>query len=386
MSRLRLPVALYIASRLLFLAIAVVDAAVHHHGLGDELHHWDGHWYLAVAASGYPHTVQTAYEHYSTLGFLPGYPLLIWGLSQLTGLTLFGSGLTLSLVFGLCATVLVSELARQWWGDQAARRATVFWCLWPGTIVFSMVYSEGLSITLLAASLLALSQRRWLIAGVCAGCATAVAPIAVAIVPAFIYAAYREVQAYRARSADSRAGAAGTRFPWRPVVAACLSPMGLIGFGIFLWSWCGSPFASVAVQRGAWGNSSTPLAVPERVISTIGQIFGIGHPAHGPGGIDLYNIAAAICTALLIYALVLLWRQRHQLPAAALIYTGFAALLMLTSNNAPPDPRMLINAFPAVLVVGAHTTGRRRIYLLAGTIFLTFVLSWFTFVGDWMLP
>ena len=51
----------------------------------------------------------------------------------------------------------------------------MIFCLFPGSIVFSMVYAEGLLIPLAAGCILALQRRRWVMAGALAGLATATA-------------------------------------------------------------------------------------------------------------------------------------------------------------------------------------------------------------------
>ena len=63
--------------------------------------------------------------------------------------------------------------------------AIAFWGIFPGTIVFSMVYSEGLSLALIAGAMRALQDRRWVLAGLLAATASAVEPVVFAIIPAF---------------------------------------------------------------------------------------------------------------------------------------------------------------------------------------------------------
>jgi Gpi18-like mannosyltransferase len=140
-----------------------------------EISNWDGIWYLATAAHGYPSHVDSF--HYSTVGFFPLYPILIWALGQALSLGYVWSGLIVSLVFGAVATILIGRLAERWFGPAAGRRTIVFVCLFPGTIVFSMDYIEGLLLTCVAGAMLAVEHRRWLLAGLLAGVATAVGPV-----------------------------------------------------------------------------------------------------------------------------------------------------------------------------------------------------------------
>jgi hypothetical protein len=376
-SRLRYTLYLYVASRLLFLAIAGFDALTQHQSLASQMGNWDGVWYLRTAALWYQHTVPTHDKDYRDIGFMPLYPMLIWLVAHVTQLGNFGAGIAISLVSGASATVLIGKLAEQWWGELAARRAILFWCFFPGTIVFSMAYSEGVTLTLVAGCLLLLKQKRWLAAGLCAGFATAIAPVALAVVPVCLFASWQEI---RARGWTDRAAR-------RSLVAPILSPFGAIGFGIFLWLWAGSPFADYTAQHVAWSEHSTPLAIPKLVGSLIRQIFIDPLPhRHGPQGIDLNGILALLGTAFLVWGARILWRHRERVPVTALIWTGCVAFLTLTSSGTPPNPRMLVVMFPVVMAVGAQLPERLYKRAMIINIVATLVMSYFTYVGMWLRP
>ena len=369
----RYPLKVYALSRALYFAIALADVVVQHGALGHELRNWDGKWYVITATTGYPHAV---WHEQTPLGFLPMYPALIWLVGAVLQCGQIVSGVIISLVGGAFTTVLVARLAERWWGEAASRRAILFFCLFPGSIVFSMVYSEGLMLALVAACVLALEDRRWTRAGLMAGLSTAVGPVALAAVPACAAVAGRFV--WLAGWRDRRAR--------RALAAPLLAPIGLIAFGIFLWFWTGDPLASYKTQGSSWGwkESSTPLAVPRQVILMVKQLFGFGG-FHHPG-IDLNVVAGVLGTVFLIYALWRLWKSRSRVSLGALVWTAGVAVLTTTSANTPPNARMLICAFPAVLVVGAETEGRRRRWLLGVTFVLTVAMSMVTFVGTGLRP
>jgi hypothetical protein len=375
--RVRYPLAVYAASRVLYLLLALVESAVADKNLGRIFSNWDGKWYVLTAEHGYYHHVFTLPHQYTTLGFLPLFPMLEWLLTHTLQLPIIYSGLTLSLLFGASATLLVTQLAEEWWGQSAARRALLFWCFFPGTVVFSLVYTEGLLISLIAGCLLLLARRQWAWAGLLAGVATAVGPVALAAIPACAVAAGLEIRERGWAEKDAR----------RALLAPLLSPVGVIGFGIFLWFWTGTPLASFRAQHGAWQESSTPLAIPRVFGSLIHQIFirGVGQ-RHGPGGIDLNGILALLGTAFLFYGLWRLWKVRSTLPVPVWVWTVFVALLALTSAKTPPNPRMLICAFPVVLIVGTQPEGRSRKWLLVADVACLLVMSGFTYVGYWLRP
>jgi len=379
--RIRYPLAIYGISRVLYLLLALADSAIANANLGRMFRNWDGKWYVLTAEHWYwyPHFSlhsTTLADHYTTLGFLPLFPMLEWLIAHTVQLPLIYSGLTLSLIMGAVATVLVTKMAEEWWGEAAARRALLFWCFFPGTVVFSMVYTEGLLISLVAGCLLLLGRKQWARAGLLAGLATAVGPVAVAAIPACAVAAGLEIRKRGWADKEAR----------RSLLAPILSPAGLVAFGIFLWFVTGTPLASFHAQRGAWQEQSTPLAVPRLFGSLIHQIFisGVGH--HGPGGIDLNGILGLLGTAFLIYGLWRLWKVRNTLPIPVWVWTIFTALLALTSAKTPPNPRLLICAFPVVLIVGSEHKGRAQKWLLVADVACLLVMSSLTYVGMWLRP
>src|SRR5262249_40593144 len=169
------------ATRIALLLTAYLLDKFGHHNLLHELANWDGLWYRDVANNGYLHYP----SHLQTNnGFFPLYPLAMWGLEQLIMLvTVHDSiwsasvaGVLISTTGGAIATYYVYRLAVDWWDRKVAFRAGVLFVLFPGSVVFSMVYSEGLMLPLAAACLFALGRKRWLQAGGLAGFATAVHP------------------------------------------------------------------------------------------------------------------------------------------------------------------------------------------------------------------
>ena len=84
--------------------------------------------------------------------------------------------------------------------------------------------------------------------------------------------------------------------------------------------------------------------------------------------------------------LVLVFRARRQIPAPAIAWTLGVSFLALTSEYVPPNPRMLITAFPALMAVGHYVTGRWFRLLVWANGILLVVLSMMTFVGFSLRP
>ena len=371
----RFPIGVYMATRLLLLLVALVNGSLRHHAFTHELAQWDGLWYREVATHGYPDHVLHVQ---STLGFLPVFPMVVWLVSHafvvpiahwpILSTTI--AGVIVSGVGGLIAAILVGRLAETWWGERAARRAVLLFCLFPGSVVFSMVYAEGLMIPLAAGCLLALQKKRWLLAGALAGVATATEPQALALVPACAVAAALELR----------------RHGWtarRALLAPALSTIGAAAFALFLWIWTGSPFASLIAQRDGWNERTDILALVHLTEQLADQISlrHFNHPT-----IDLNLVVGLGGAIILIALLALVARNWREMSAEAIVYTLGIAWLGLTSEFVPPMPRLLITAFPAVIVVARYVHGRSFTILLWVNGIALAGLSALTFVGTTLRP
>ncbi len=241
----------------------------------------------------------------------------------------------------------------------------MLFCLFPGSVVFSMVYAEGMALPLAAGCILALQRKRWLLAGVLAGIATAVEPEAVVLVLVCAVAAILEL---RRR---------GWRLGRPSLLAPLLSVTGIVAFAAYLWAHTGTPFAYTRAQRYGWNEKADPFALVHLTKSLINSISF----SHFNNPTINLNLVVGVAGALLLIVLwVLLIRARRTVSVEALVWTLGITYLAVTSEYTPPNPRLLITAFPAVIVPAYYL--RRRAFgwyalasgvLLAGLSALTFV-------------
>jgi Gpi18-like mannosyltransferase len=374
----RMALFVYLGTRALLLLVALLNG-LNDHSVLNQFTHWDGIWYAKLADQGYPRYVA---HGATTLGFFPLYPIVIWVLGHafvwgtaeplMRGIQY--AGVLTSVVGGLVATLLVQKLATGWWDEASGRRAAVLFAVFPGSVVFSMVYAEGILIPLAIGTILALERRRWLTAGVLAGLATATEPEALILVLVCAVAAALELRRRGWRDASAR----------RSLLAPLLSVTGGVALLSFLWAWTGSPFATLTAQRYGWHEHSDPLALVHLLTRLASQISftHFNHPT-----INL-NLVSGLLGAVALFAmLALTFRARREISIEAIVWTlGISFLALTAAYPFSANPRVLITAFPAVMVAGRYVSGR-RFAVLAGISALSLTaLGLLTFVGKTLRP
>jgi hypothetical protein len=375
----RVAILVYLATRGLLLGVAILNSATRHHPVLSQLSNWDGLWYGRLAAHGYPAHVVHAQ---TTLGFFPLYPIVVWLgahvvywlTSQSFASAIISAGVVVSMIGGLVATVLVQKLASGWWGDATGRRSALLFCLFPGSVVFSMVYAEGIMIPLAAGTILALERRRWLLAGVLAGLATACEPEAALLVVVCAVSAARELRRRGWRDPAAR----------RSVLAPVFSVVGIGAFAAFLWAWTGSPFANLIAQHDGW-REKTELIAFANLVHMLGSEISFTHFNHPT--INL-NVVVGVAGGIALFAmLALVLKERYRMSLEAILWTLGISLLALTSSYPfSPNPRVLITAFPAVLVVACYVRGRAFYALATASAVALAGMSALTFVGVTLRP
>jgi hypothetical protein len=379
----------YLSTRAVLMLAAYLLSAFGHHNFLHELANWDGLWYRELANHGYPN-----YSSHlqTTLGFFPLFPVTIWTLEPVFSVTtghnaIWAStvaGVVISMIGGFIATLMVYRLATGWWGKASARRATILFVLFPGSVVFSMVYSEGLLLPLAAGCIYALERRRWLLAGILAGLATAVQPTGLVLIPVCALSAGLELrrQGWRLGDLPVLLTPAGERAR-RVLAAPALSCVGVGLFALFLWLWTGTPFANYQAQHHGWGEKTDFLALVH-LTTTLANQISFSH--FNQPTINLNLVVGLVGALLLGGMLVLMFRARRTISPEAILWTLLISFLAVTSEYVPPNPRMLITAFPALMVTAHYTRGKWFTWLAWANGVALVVLSLLTFYGLTLRP
>jgi Gpi18-like mannosyltransferase len=308
------------------------------HNLFTAWERFDALWFLRIAEEGYRARDGSA-------AFFPLYPLTVRVLSGVLGGHPFAAALLLSSGALVAALVLLYLLTAHELDEEAARRAVLYTCLFPGAVFLFAPYSEPLFLLCSVGAFLAARRGRWAVAGAAGALAAATRSVGILLGPALA------VEALTRRREGERA--------WPGLLAAAAVPLGTLAYlGWWGLAW-GDPLAPLR-QQATWQRSAaapweTALQATRQAFRWIGTY---------PGGYHLLDWLLVVpVAAACVYAA---FRFR---PAYA-VY-ALASLLVPLAYAFPPRPLMSVPRFAAVLFpvswVLADLT-RRRILPHAGVV------------------
>lgn len=121
---------------------------------------WDGQWYIAAATRGYG-AAGVNPDGQSTAPFFPLLPISMKTLGTL-GIPLSAAGLLIGAGAFFVALIMIYKIAWDKGGDVIARRAVWIAAFSPFSIVFSMIYPDGLFMAASAGAFLLVRRDRWI--------------------------------------------------------------------------------------------------------------------------------------------------------------------------------------------------------------------------------
>ena len=277
-------VAIALASRLLLFFVGLFTLYVH----GRDAHldwatwvelscRWDCGWYGTILAHGYGYSFPEQ-PGASNWAFYPLLPLLVGGVQKLAGIADYRvAGMLASSVLFVLALGLIHRYARLLGNsERIAATSVLLVAFLPQGIVFSSTYTESLFLCLLAATMVALREQRFLLAGLCAAALSATRSNGVFIVVFIIVQTWLQL---------------GTRNflrPWQQPQAylpLLMAPLGAFAFWSYAYLETGDAFAMATTVRHGWGWAwESPLSNlamwwksgPNARFWVLGSVFTVG--------------------------------------------------------------------------------------------------------------
>ncbi|HEU4577095.1 MAG TPA: mannosyltransferase family protein [Polyangiaceae bacterium] len=138
--------------------------------LTETLARWDGGWYRSIVEHGYADPSGHASP---SVAFFPGFPMLVRGLSQLSGVPDLIVAPCLSNLCALLAALLFFQLIASERDETSGYFAALFLLFAPCSIHLSAYYTESLFLLLSIGAYWAASRERWLVVAVLGAFASA---------------------------------------------------------------------------------------------------------------------------------------------------------------------------------------------------------------------
>ena len=316
----------------------------------------DAAWYSSIAQHGYRASAP------GTFHFYPGYPAAIDSIAWIPGMGTARAGIVVTAVAGLVAAAGLAQLGLRLTGDpRISVLLAALWAVAPAAMVLSMAYSEALACALAVWALVAVADRRWITAGVLTMAAGTVHSSAVTLMAAVAVAALAAVME------SARAGQLPPGAWLRPTAAVVISPLGLIGFWLFVsvglrypGGWLAAESASG--QRIDWGVSTWHAVV--RTLSA-------------PSALHLLSVLAILAAVGLAA-----WTCTERIPAYLKVYVLCTVLLAVLTGPGWLDskPRILLPALLLGFPLAKILAPSRNYVLVPMIIVLAAASAWFTLI------
>jgi Gpi18-like mannosyltransferase len=279
--------------------------------------HWDGAWYKQVATEGY-HYADDGQRH--NIAFFPAFPLAIRAVMTL-GFPLEIAGLLVSNLALLGAMILLYRWVDERHGESAAKWATsvMAWC--PFSLFGTVLYSESLFLLFSTASMRAFEKHQYLRAVLWGALTTATRVTGVALIPAYLFVAWKE------------------RRPAIAYAAGLATGLGLLAYMVYCAIHVGDPLAFVHVQK-TWGTTS-----------------GINWEGWSATILNLFKWRVGAVKELTKLVMVfgsayLFWHLRHQISRVAILYGFFSILLIFNSGAIMSVNRFVYGIVTASIALG----------------------------------
>lgn len=238
-------VLVFVLSRLVWMLVFRLGPA----DFVDALCQWDCKWYMGISANGY-----ALAPHFDTFrsdwAFFPAYPLAVWAVHALTGLSILFAGTLVSNLALLAGVWLGCRYLERTRPGQGRAAFVVLAIAGPYSFYFSTLYSEALFFLFAIAAFWLWASDRPILAGIAGALLSATRAIGVFLALAFVVDLFRR---------HGRAAPRKLLEQPQHLLALLLVPVGLFAYMLFLYLQVGDALAFSHVQV-AWSREfSFPL-------------------------------------------------------------------------------------------------------------------------------
>jgi len=336
---------------------------------------WDSGWYHTIALTGYPSVLPVSHGHVieNAWAFMPGYPVLVKALMDLTALPWEPVSVLVSLAFSLAGALMFYRLMRLVLPASVSLFSVVLLCVAPLSPIMQVSYAESMAAFLLSAVLYLLLKRRyfWMLPVIALLALTRPTGLPMALALA-LHLGYRWIRRRR------------HRFPRRDrigaVVAVAFSGIVGLAWPTIAWAATGVPSAYTDTEL-AW---RAPYIGYGALVPFDGWVRGAMFWMPGPLGIVTLVLIVALFAALLFFPAVR--RLGPDLVSWVVAYSVYLLAVFF------PQSSLFRLLMPLNPLLGALAQPRSRWYRSALVVLFLALqwgwiyLCWWSHGYDWSPP
>lgn len=315
---------------------------------------FDGTHYLSIAKDGY-----FQYEH----AFFPLFPLLIRYIEKILRITYLQSALIIVPVFLVASFFFLYKLAMLDLKKKSARWVIALLLAFPTSFFLLSVYSESLFLALSIGSFYAARKKRWVIAGILGGLASATRFVGI-----FLFIALIVEYFYQNRSKEDIVNK--IRVFIKNAWGIFLIPLGLLSYMYYLHRSIGDAFSFIHSQSAFGANrSSGEIILLPQVLFRYANILLTIPTSNYDFWIALFEL---VMFFLFLFFLIIRIRTMRM---SYLIYSFFVVIVPTLSGTLSSEPRYLLAGFPMFIFLATIEREWVKYMLLVTGIILEVMLA-----------
>jgi len=332
---------------------------------------WDAGYYLPIAVHGYE-------PHPEFAGFFPLYPIMINLVNRVTGVDIYISGMIISNISFLASTLIFYKIARLIKDEHLyAMQSVLAMLIFPTSFFYFALYAESLYLFLgLLGVYVILKNQRFVLGGIVLGLASIARPIGWLIDIVMLYEFIRR-----------------RKFDIKNILSlgfgSFISILGILLYIYYLYIVFGT-FSVIPNAQSHWPRHwQFPWNTYWEGIRTLiapQLLMGKHWFDYAANAMDLLFTSFAAFVILLSFS----WARRNEFPWSLSIYSSFALLFFLSSQNELPTPmwgmsRWIGSLFPLYFILGNMFKSKRMqiLYYLGSALLLIFFTVWWA-SGRWI--
>jgi hypothetical protein len=329
---------------------------------------WDSEYYVGIAVGGYddpkagttvnPKTGNRIIRNYSFFPFYPyvirvvAFPLRLFGLNPLAAASF--AGVLVAALGTLAGLLALWDMTRPYFEQEDSDRAVFYLLIFPTAFFFTMVYTEGLFISL-AFGALALSKRRhWVLASILGLLATWTRAHGAALALPLLVFWLLQIQWHEPLK---------PQMTWKWLLRGVLALLPVAGYLLWRYSALGHGWAELQEITYARGLMSISRSIGDWI-----RAFKYAREMGGGSGQIYFAIEVG---SVLLACIASLWLIRRD-PAVALFSLSIVLLSVFSGYAQSMARYMLIT--PALYIFLAQL-GRNKVFDRAWTLFSILLLG-----------